>query len=325
MDWNRPHFLNTLVTPEMREKTDMKYQLKQLENRLKNCLEGSTCSTFIDDVHALCVNLEQKYASYISLLTAEYPISFSNLPHYVEVLENQLYNKAIEQALKPKIGREQLLQGILTDFANGFQKLIQAQINNEQLKQIYKNQKQQDIDQLYNMKRACKFWFNPNRLIDTVMVLQQSLVKESLSEEDKLATFFEALMVLYSRLSIKERSNLYGYVASKEMYSLLYMLYNIIEGNSLEWLPKMTPYEINAVARVFHALKCMLDALRNTLKIKQAVPNGYLPNRVKDSMQVKTYSREVVFRIITLYGAKPLHLNNAVEELFDVIEKAHAH
>lgn len=154
-----------------------------------------------------------------------------------------------------------------------YRDIIQLAVKNLRVQFTPENNEKVTLERLHDLGRAYKFWFNPNRLIDAVMVLQQRLVTESISQEEDLETFHQEMLVLYRQLTTTECLDLYGYFANNDSRYLLYTLYSINNGYSLDWLPSLNSSERNAIARVYQALKCVMEALRVELKTDLSPPN----------------------------------------------------
>ncbi|MCL9683902.1 hypothetical protein [Legionella maioricensis] len=246
------------------------------------------------------------------------------LHHYIELLENHLYSTALQQGLKPEVDYllhgDELPQGIMIEVDEEFKAVIQEAIKKVKVKYTHESEEQVTLERLHDLGRAYKFWFNPNRLIDAVMVLQQRLVKDDIAEENKLSVFRQKMILLYEQLSTTECLDLYGYFANNDSRYLLYTLFTIDRGHLLDWLPALNSIEKNAITRVFQALQCVMEALRDELKIRHAATEPYVYDLAKQQIHTGRRNRDAVFRIIAIYGSETVTLNNTVEELFNFIE-----
>jgi hypothetical protein len=244
----------------------------------------------------------------------------------IELLENQLYSTALRHGLKPGVDYlfhgDELPQGIMIEVDYEYQEIIQSAIKNLKIKYTHESEEQITIDRLHDLGLAYKFWFNPNRLIDAVMVLQQRLVTEDISEENNLVILYQQMVILYGQLSTTECLDLYGYFANNDTRYLRYTLFSIIQEVPLDWLPELNNSEKNAIHRVFHALQYIMEALREALKIRHVTTEPYIYDLAKDYLQAGRRNRDAVFRIISIYGSEQLHHNDAVEQLFHIIEDA---
>lgn len=246
------------------------------------------------------------------------------LHRYIEGLEQQLYYAALQQGLKPEVDYlfhgDDIPQGIMIEVDEEFRELIQTAIKTVIVKYTYESEEQVTIERLHDLGRAYKFWFNPNRLIDAVMVLQQRLVKDDVAEDSKLSVFHQKMVFLYGQLTTTECLDLYGYFANNDSRYLLYTLFTIDNGHPLEWLPELNTTEKKAITRVFKALQCVMEALREELKLRHIRTNPYGYNVVKQQIHTGRRNRGAVFRIIAIYGNETVTLNDTVEQLFHFIE-----
>jgi hypothetical protein len=232
-----------------------------------------------------------------------------HLHHFIEQLEHQLYSTAVQHGLKPEVDYlfhgDELPQGIMIEVDEEFREMIQSAIKELKVKYTPETEEQETIDRLHDLGRAYKFWFNPNRLIDAVMVLQQRLVREDVPEENKLLVFHQQMVVLYKQLTTTECLDLYGYFVNNDSRYLLYTLFAIDKGYSLDWLPAaLNSSEKNAITRVFQALQCVMEALREELKIRHAKTEPYLYDLAKEHCHSERRNRDAVFRIIIIYGGE---------------------
>lgn len=246
------------------------------------------------------------------------------LHEFIELLQQQLYRVSLQQGLKSGVDLlfhgEDLPQGILIEVDDDYREIIQLAVKNLKVKFTPENEEQVTSERLHDLGRAYKFWFNPNRLIDAVMVLQQRLVKDSVSDEDKFALFHQEMLILYRQLTTTECLDLYGYFANKDSRYLLYTLFTIIQDKSLDWLPPLNKSEKNAVAGVFHALQCVMEALRVELKNRHVTTEPYVYDLEKQYVQARRRNRDAVFRLIAIYGREPITISDSVEKLFGDIE-----
>lgn len=248
------------------------------------------------------------------------------LHHFIELLQKQLYNSAQQHGLKSGIdylfhGNE-LPQGIMIEVNEEFRDIIQSAIKKLKIVFTPENEVQVTLERLHDLGLAYKFWFNPNRLIDAVMVLQQRLVKTKTTEENNLLVFHQEMVVLYSQLTTTECLDLYGYFANNDTRYLLYTLYTLVEGHSIDWLPPLKTVEKNAIVAVFHALKCVMEALRVALKTRHVTTEPYVYDLAKKHIQSGRRNREAVFRIIAIYGRETVTISDTVEKLFSFVEDA---
>lgn len=253
----------------------------------------------------------------------------SVLHNYIEMLQHQLNTSAIQYGLKPGVDYffhgDELPQGIMIDVHEEFREIIQSALKHLKVKFTFENEQQVTIDRLHDLARAYKFWFNPNRLVDAVMVLQQRLVKKKDSETEYLAIFRQEMLGLYHQLTTTECLDLYGYFANNDSRYLLYTLFTLVKGNEVDWLPTLTKTETKAIKEVFLALQTVMEALRDELKNRHISTEAYIYDLEKQAVQTRKRNRDAVFRIIAIYGHDSITLSDAVEKLFHDVEGGEPH
>lgn len=246
------------------------------------------------------------------------------LHEFIELLQHQLYQIAHQQELKSEVDfllhGDDLPQGIMIEGNEEYREIIQLAVKHLKAKFTPEKEEQATLERLHDLGRAYKYWFNPNRLIDAVMVLQQRLVKEESSEDEKYTLFQQEMLILYRQLTTTECLDLYGYFANKDSRYLLYTLFSIDQGKPLDWLPTLNISEKNAVGRVFHALQCVMEALRIELKNRHVTTEPYVYDLGKQYLKARSRNREAVFRLIAIYGRESVSISDSVERLFEFIE-----
>ncbi|WP_298627474.1 hypothetical protein [uncultured Legionella sp.] len=246
------------------------------------------------------------------------------LHEFIELLQQQLYQVAHQQEIKSGIDflfhGDDLPQGIMIEVNEEYREIIQLAVKHLKVKFTPENEEQVTIERLHDLGRAYKYWFNPNRLIDAVMVLQQRLVKEASFAEEIYSMFHEEMLILYRQLTTTECLDLYGYFTNKDSKYLLYTLFSIAQGKTLDWLPLLNKSEQDAVERVFHALQCVMEALRGELKKRHVTTEPYVYDLGKQYLNARSRNREAVFRIIAIYGCGTVGISDSVEKLFEFIE-----
>lgn len=244
--------------------------------------------------------------------------------HFIERLQKQLYSAAQQHGMVTGIDYlfhgDEVPQGIMIEITDEFRELIQSVIKKLKVQFTPENEAQVTLERLHDLGLAYKFWFNPNRLIDAVMVLQQRLVKTKTTEELNLVLFHQEMLVLYSQLTTTECLDLYGYFANNDTRYLLYTLLTIVQGHALDWLPSLNNVEKTAISTVFQSLKCVMEALRIALKSRHVTTESYVYDLEKQYIQSGRRNREAVFRILTIYGRAPIIVSDRVEAMFRIVE-----
>ncbi len=237
------------------------------------------------------------------------------LHHYLSLLRQQLYRAAIQHGLKPEVDflfhSNELPPGIKFEIHPSYQGLIQEAV--KQLKTPCKStaSKLSGIYPIHDLFTAYKFWFNPSRLIDTVMVLRQTL-----ASEDK-SVFYQEMVSLYHQLSTTECLDLYGYFSNKDTRYLFYTLSLILNASDLsEWLPPLKDREKETIQEGFHTLQIVMEALRTELKNRAIHTDSYQYELPKKVIEIRKRNRQAVLRLIEIYSAKAEHNNLNLEQLF---------
>ncbi|KTD62322.1 hypothetical protein [Legionella shakespearei] len=242
----------------------------------------------------------------------------------IELLQRQLYSTALQHGLKPGIDflfhGDELPQGIMIEVNQEFRVNIQLAVKSLKVKVTAENEQETIIERLHDLGRAYKFWFNPNRLIDAVMVLQQRLTSDCVDAAEQVSAFRQEMLLLYRQLTTTDCLNLYGYFANNDSRYLLYTLFTIVQGKPIDWLPELNMAEKKAVASVFQALQCVMEALRMELKNRHVTTEPYVYDLAKPYLQAGRRNRDAVFRIIAIYGRETVTVSDAIEKLFGFVE-----
>lgn len=244
--------------------------------------------------------------------------------HFIELIQQHLYYFAHPDELKSEIDYlfhgEDLPQGINIAVQDDCREIIQNAVKLVHVKSTPENEHKVTLERLHDLARAYKFWFNPNRLIDAVMVLQQRLVKPSSVPNEM--TFQQEMIVLYQQLTTNECLDLYGYFTNNDTRYLIYTLYSIIKGHPLEWLPSLNEVEKRTIEYVFDALKVVMESLRLELKNRQINTEPYIYDLEKNHVHPGKRNRDAVFRILVIYGGDIKLSHNNLDELFQFLESS---
>lgn len=245
----------------------------------------------------------------------------SILHSYIELMQQQLYRAALQNGLTPGVDRllheDELPQGIMLVVDESFREIIQVAIKRLKVPFTPQNAKQATLELLHDLRLAYKFWFNPNRLIDAVMLLRQSLTADT-----RVNDIFQNEMVrLFAQLTTTECLDLYGYFANNDSRYLRYTFLAIIQESSFYWLPMLNEVEKAAVNDVFHVLCCVMDALRIELKNRHVLTEPYVDNMNKHNIHIGQRNRDAVLRVIAIYGHQPMATHDTMEQLFRSVEE----
>lgn len=245
--------------------------------------------------------------------------------HYsIELVQQQLYEVALQNALTPKIDYflhgEELPPGVMIETNEELRQMIQTAVKGLKLNLSLTHPKRV-IDSLYDLRRAYKFCFNPNRFIDAVMLLHQNLLSEALQQEQNSIIFQEKMMDLYSQLTTVECLDLYGYFANNDTHNLLYTFFNIVRGDTFDWLPLLNNEEKTAVIEVFNAMCCVMETLRIDLRKRHLLTEPYQYDLTKPNMEIEQQNRNAVFRVIKIYKRTHVISEDVIEQLFQYMEE----
>ena len=243
--------------------------------------------------------------------------------HYsIELIQQQLYSISSQNGLTPGIdyllhGNE-LPYGVMIEVDKNFTEMIQASIKKLKISVTPQNAQQETLELLYDLGRAYKFWFNPNRLIDAVMVLQQNFVYGSKTT----AVFQEEMVILFCQLTTNDCLDLYGYFANNDSRYLLHTFFAITQGNVFNWLSPLQEEERKTIEKVFHALYSVMEALRIELKNRHVITEPYVYDLSEEDSFIGHRNRDAVFRTMALYGNQSVSSSDTIEQLFCLIEDA---
>ncbi|MCW8387140.1 hypothetical protein OQJ15_12590 [Fluoribacter dumoffii] len=243
--------------------------------------------------------------------------------HALELMQQQLYAAAFQKGLIPGLDYllhdEELLAGITIEPYEEWRILIQTALKKLKTNASAIHLKHRAIDCLYDLKWAYKFCFNPNRLIDAVMLLQQHLLADR-SRHEHLIIFQEKMVDLYAQLTTTECLDLYGYFANKDTCSLLYIFLKLSQGDSFEELPPLGNEERAAITNVGDALCCVLESLRIELTRRHLRAEAYKYDLEKPDIKFAPHHRDAVLRVIHIYKHAHETPDHIMEQLFQPLE-----
>ncbi|AWN72646.1 TPA: hypothetical protein ACPSKZ_000224 [Legionella anisa] len=246
------------------------------------------------------------------------------LHYYIELLQRQLYEVALQNELTPGVDYflhdEELPPGIMIEENEEFRQMIQTAVKGLKLNSNLTHTKRA-IDGLHDLRRAYKFWFNPNRFIDAAMLLQQNLLSEVLEQERSSIILQEKLVGLYSQLTTTDCLDLYGYFANNDTHNLLYAFFNIARGGTFEWLSLLNNDEKTAVIEVFNAMCCVMEALRIELRKRHLLTEPYQYDLIRPDLEIDQRNRNAVFRVIKIYKRTHVIPGDVIEQLFQHMEQ----
>ncbi|QLZ67485.1 hypothetical protein FOLKNPGA_00252 [Legionella sp. PC1000] len=247
------------------------------------------------------------------------------LHYYIELLQQKLYEVALQNELTPGVDYflhdEELPPGIIIETNEEVRQLIQTAVKGLKLNSNLTPTKRA-IDGLHDLRRAYKFWFNPDRFIDAVKMLQQNVLSEILGQQRSSIILQEKLVSLYSQLTTTDCLDLYGYFANNDTHDLLYTFFNIARGGTFEWLPLLNSEEKTAVIEVFNTICCVIEALRIELRKRHLLTEPYRYDLTKPNMEIEQRYRNAVLRVIKIYKRSHVIPGDVIEQLFQYMEQA---
>ncbi len=247
------------------------------------------------------------------------------LHYYIESMQQQLYRAALQNGLTPGVDYflhdEELPQGIMLEANDEYRQMIQTAVKGLKLNANSMPAKRVAVDCLYDLSKAYKFWFNPNRLIDAVMLLQQTLLSDVQGQERNGILLQDKMKALYSQLTTGECLDLYGYFANNDTRYLLYTFCHISQGGTFDWLPPLNHEEKIAVVDVFDILRCIMEALRIELRSRQLLAEPYSYDLTIPNAEIGQRNRNAVFRVIKIYKRMHGASGDVIEQLFQYMEQ----
>lgn len=206
---------------------------------------------------------------------------------------------------------DELPKGIALEAGGEYRETILAAVRQWRLN-IPMTEEQVSRNQVQDMCRAYKYWFNPNRLIDAAMILYQRI--------GQAGDFYHELQTLYRKFSTAECLDLYGYFSNHDTRYLLYTLTSVARGDMMDWLPPLTNEERLSVEVAYVILADIMNTLRDELAARQIVTSPYEHQLPDKKIRPGRRNRDAVFRILRLYSHKRWASNTRLEMLFQQME-----
>lgn len=174
-------------------------------------------------------------------------------------------------------------------------------------------------NELKDLFRAYKFWFNPNRFIDAVMVLRSQLTGNIEQDEASDRFFLLQMILLYHHLTTTQCIDLYGYFSNKDTSYLMRMLLAAHQGTSIPGFPILMNDEKKTIRTIYLTIECVMNALRLELQNRHISTVAYRSNKDK-KINPGDRNTQALKRVLDLYCDKKNEENPVLEELFSVIE-----
>ncbi|MDP1603728.1 MAG: hypothetical protein Q8M03_10735 [Legionella sp.] len=214
---------------------------------------------------------------------------------------------------------DELPEGISVEIAQGCQELITTTIKTWRLTHMRYPDVTLTRGKLDDLFRAYKFWFNPNRLIDTVMFLRIHLVG-TVEDEEGYKIFSAQMVLLYQQLTTVQCIDLYGYFSNKDSCYLMRTLTAVFNGYENPKLPLLMNNEKNTVRDVYLNLECVMNSLRDELKNRQISTAPYSRDNYNKLVNPGRRNLKALERIIELYCENKRGRNQLLDRLFAEIE-----
>jgi hypothetical protein len=241
-------------------------------------------------------------------------IKLGLLHRHIEIIQQELYKLAAEEPIDFLLHNEELPPGINLSPNQQHKCLIQEAVKELKVLPNKNIGRVNSMDWTYDLLAAYKFCFNPNRLIDTVMLLRE-VEKKYL--EQKLAG-------LYQQLSTTECVDLYGYFSNKDTKYLLQALQRAIEAPwSLKWLSSITSQQKNTIQELFLTIKSVMEAVRVELNNRCISTAPYLYEMDLETSEIGMCNRSAILRVLELYSFKEEVINPNLEQLFKEVKNLH--
>ncbi|KTC77819.1 hypothetical protein [Legionella brunensis] len=210
---------------------------------------------------------------------------------------------------------EELSPGITINVESETQHLIIAALKEWRLPVLDGSDELVIRNKLNDLFLAYKFWFNPNRLIDTAMTLQQQFANSGDSNEN-YKKFSLYMLSLFQHFSTTECLDLYGYFANKDSCYLMRTLAAVLEDQKIASLPLATLQQKEAIGRVYHVLDCIMEAVREELMNRLITTTPYERHSTHKPLKPGRRNLNAINRIMELYSGAVVLENKMLEQLF---------
>ncbi|KTD45627.1 hypothetical protein Lrub_2424 [Legionella rubrilucens] len=213
----------------------------------------------------------------------------------------------------------ELPEGITVEAEKKYQGLITEVIKDWRLTHWLEQEGRLGQAKLFDIFRAYKYWFNPNRLIDAAMSLKASLASGFPVTQGNVL-FNQQMKQLYQQLSTTDCLDLYGYFANKDSSYLMRTLNAACQGQAINDIPPLTLQERDTVFYVYSVLETIMEALREALDERGMTTVPY--ERQVGLKKVKPGRRnlQALRRVISLYAEPSPRINPRLEALFKEVE-----
>lgn len=170
-----------------------------------------------------------------------------------------------------------------------------------------------------NILRSYKYWFNPDRLIDAVMILHYKLSHQGNSNDNK--DFLHGVIKLYKSQNTADCLDLYGYFANKDTCYLMRTMLALKNNMHFSWI-EINENKLKAISKVCDSLEIVMNALREVLLIRHIETEPYNWDISEDNISPGKRNRDAIIRVTEIYDNREFDENKKISDLFNVWEKS---
>lgn len=257
----------------------------------------------------------EKMISVINRLTTLY--------HFIEFFQQSLLRGLMQRGINNGYDYlfhgDELPDGIIVEADEQYREVIIEAIKHWQVMHIIDSDESLCRGRLVEIFRAYKFWFNPNRLIDAVVSLEQDF-SINLSGQDGHELFNQRMHLIYQQLSTTECLDLYGYFANKDSRYLMRSLQAASLGHQIVNFPMLKPAEQAKVRQIYTVLECVMNSLRRELECRSISTVPYERDFKAKVIRPGRRNLQALCRILSLYGDNSAEENQRLNALFKEVE-----
>lgn len=210
---------------------------------------------------------------------------------------------------------DELPVGVEIGANSNYRFLISAAIDAMEISSLYIENEHYALNKVYDLFRAYKFRFKPQRLIDSSMLLHQFWVDDA----NQSNTFAKMVVDLFSKLPTTACLDLYGYFANKDTCYLMHSLRSSYSHEGVSWRSKLTSNDKLAIKHVYEILSTITESLRDELIERQIKTKPYEHKVLLKSIIPGRRNRTAIEHAITVYAISNLRPNDSkLDSLFEL-------
>lgn len=218
---------------------------------------------------------------------------------------------------------DSLVAGAKINFDLKIEKTVRSVVEKAYLLKVGLNIEKEEEDYHYSeLKRAFKFWFNPNRFLDAYMSIEQKFFgafRQSHQVEPILA-YWQAI---YASKRTHNLLKLYRCFCGKEVNNLLYLISELSSGKSFSWLANVADEPSVFFMRINRLIKHSMKTLSNELRSRDIFTEEYPYLCADFNVDVSIDTKNSLQRMINIY--KPLLEHQPeqidIDAMFDEINR----